>query len=89
MTFWGGMDAQAVLTRCTPDQIRDWVRRVIYALAPGHIVASNHAIQGNVPPQNIWAANEAVEEFSKTVYGNDWSALRNLNITYQNGSSNQ
>jgi uroporphyrinogen-III decarboxylase len=71
MTFWGGMDAQAVLTRCTPDQIRDWVRRVIYALAPGHVVASNHAIQGDVPPQNIWAANEAVEEFSRTVYGND------------------
>jgi len=71
MTFWGGMDTQAVLVRYTPDQIRDWVRRVMYALAPGHVVASNHAIQGDVPPENIWAANEAVEEFSKSVYGND------------------
>jgi uroporphyrinogen-III decarboxylase len=60
-----------VLVRYTPDQIRDWVRRVIYGLAPGHVVASNHAIQGDVPPQNISAANEAVEEFSRAVYGND------------------
>ena len=71
MSFWGGMDTQVVLARYTPDQIRDWVRRVIYALAPGHVVASNHAIQGDVPPQNIWAANEAVEEFGRAVYGND------------------
>jgi len=71
MSFWGGMDTQVVLLRYTPDQIRDWVRRVIYGLAPGHVVASNHAIQGDVPPQNIWAANEAIEEFGRTVYGND------------------
>jgi len=71
MTFWGGIDTQVVLVRHTPDQIRDWVRRVIYGLAPGHVVASNHAIQGDVSPENIWAANEAIEEFSRTVYGND------------------
>lgn len=71
MTFWGGIDTQVVLVRYTREQIRDWVRRVIYGLAPGHVVASNHAIQGDVPPENIWAANEAVEEFSKAVYGND------------------
>jgi len=71
MTFWGGVDTQAVLVRYTPDQIREWIRRVMYALAPGHVVASNHAIQGDVSPENIWAASEAVEEFSKTVYGND------------------
>jgi uroporphyrinogen decarboxylase len=71
MTFWGGIDTQVVLTRNTPDEIRDWVRRVMYALAPGHVIASNHAIQGDVPPQNIWAANEAIEEFSRIVYGNE------------------
>ncbi|MGA3193211.1 MAG: hypothetical protein ABSD73_12030 [Candidatus Bathyarchaeia archaeon] len=39
-----------------------------------HQDTSSHptnAIQGDVPPQNISAANEAVEEFSRTVYGND------------------
>jgi uroporphyrinogen-III decarboxylase len=71
MNFWGGIDTQIVLANYTPDQIRDWVRRVMYALAPGHVVASNHAIQGDVPPQNIWAANEAIEEFSRAVYGNE------------------
>ena len=70
MNFWGGIDTQVVLVNHTTDQIRDWVRRVIYALAPGHVVASNHAIQGDVSPQNIWIANEAIEEFSKAVYGN-------------------
>ena len=38
MSFWGGIDTQVVLVNYTPDQIRDWVRRVMYALAPGHVV---------------------------------------------------
>jgi uroporphyrinogen decarboxylase len=46
MTFWGGVDTQVVLVRYTPDQIRDWVRRVIYGLAPGHVVASNQCHTG-------------------------------------------
>ena len=70
MTFWGGIDTQVVLIRYPPDQIREWVKRVLYGLAPGHVVASNHAIQGDVPPENIWIANEAIEEFSKLIYGN-------------------
>ena len=70
MSFWGGVDTQAVLVNHTPDQIREWIRRLMYALAPGHLVASNHAIQGDVPPQNILIANEAIEEFSRTIYGN-------------------
>jgi uroporphyrinogen decarboxylase len=69
MTFWGGIDTQVVLVRSTPEQIRDWVRRVIYGLAPGHVAASNHAIQGDVPPENICIANKAIDEFSQLVYG--------------------
>jgi uroporphyrinogen decarboxylase len=70
MTFWGGVDTQIVLLQYSPDQIRDWIKRVIYGLAPGHVVASNHAIQGDVTPGNIWIANMAIDEFSKLVYGN-------------------
>jgi hypothetical protein len=70
MTFWGGIDTQIVLLQHTPEQIRDWIKRVIYGLAPGHVVASNHAIQGDVTPGNIWLANMAIDEFSKLVYGN-------------------
>lgn len=69
MTFWGGVDTQIVLVSYTPDQIREWVKRCIYALAPGHIVASNHAIQSDSSPENIWLAHKYVEEFSKMVYG--------------------
>jgi uroporphyrinogen decarboxylase len=71
MTFWGGIDTQVVLVNYTVDQIRDWVKRVIYGLAPGHVVASNHAIQGDVPPENIWVAFEAIKEFSKVLYGDN------------------
>lgn len=70
MTFWGGIDTQVVLMRYTPDQIREWVKKAIYSLAPGHVVASNHAIQGDVPPENIWTANEAIEKYSQEAYGN-------------------
>jgi uroporphyrinogen-III decarboxylase len=69
MTFWGGVDTQTVLVQYPPDQIRAWVRRVIYGLAPGHVVASNHAIQGDVPPENILCANTAIDALSRTVYG--------------------
>jgi uroporphyrinogen decarboxylase len=69
ITFWGGIDTQVVLISYTPDQIREWVKRCIYALAPGHVLASNHAIQSDSTPENIWIAHEAAEEISKTVYG--------------------
>lgn len=58
-----------MLVRYPPDQIRAWVQRVIYGLAPGHVVASNHAIQGDVPPENILHANAAIDACSRTVYG--------------------
>ena len=69
MTFWGGIDTQVVLVRSSPEEIRDWIRRVVYGLAPGHVAASNHAIQGDVPPENICIAYKAIDEFSKLVYG--------------------
>jgi len=70
ISFWGGIDAQVVLNRYTPDQIRNWVERVVYSLAPGHVVASNHTIQSDSSPENIWFAHKAIEEFGKMVYGN-------------------
>lgn len=69
ITFWGGIDTQIVLVSYTKDMIRDWIRRVIYALAPGHVVASNHSIGPDAPPENIWFAHECIEEFSQLVYG--------------------
>jgi uroporphyrinogen decarboxylase len=66
LTFYGGgIDTQRVLPRGTPGEIRDEVRRRIDDLAPGggFIFAAVHNIQADVPPENIIAMWEALQEF--------------------------
>jgi uroporphyrinogen decarboxylase len=70
LTFYGGgVDTQQVLPHGTPQQVRDEVRRRIDDLAPGggFIFAAVHNIQADVPPQNIMAMWEALQEFG--LYG--------------------
>jgi uroporphyrinogen decarboxylase len=70
MTFWGGLvDTQGVFTTGTPQQVRDDVRRRIDDLGPGggFIAATVHNIQANVPPENIMAMWETLQEYG--VYG--------------------
>ena len=66
LTFYGGgIDTQRVLPRGTPGEVRDEVRRRIDDLAPGggFIFAAVHNIQADVPPENIMAMWEALQEF--------------------------
>lgn len=66
LTIWGGScDSQTVLPKGTPQQVRDETRRRIEDLAPGggFIFAPIHVIQGDVPPQNIVAWWETLNEF--------------------------
>jgi uroporphyrinogen decarboxylase len=66
LTFYGGgVDTQEVLPHGTPAQVRDEVRRRIDDLAPGggFIFNTVHNIQGDVPPENILAMWEALQEF--------------------------
>lgn len=66
LVFWGGgVDTQGVLPTGTPQQVRDDVRRNIEALAPGGGFVFNtvHNIQADVPPQNIIAMWEALQEY--------------------------
>lgn len=66
ITFWGGgVDTQRVLGVGTPDQVRQEVKRRINDLKPGGGFVFNtvHNIQGNVPPQNIMAMWEALQEY--------------------------
>jgi uroporphyrinogen decarboxylase len=66
IVFWGGgVDTQRVLGTGTPQQVRDDVRRRIDDLAPGggFVFATVHNIQGNVPPENIMAMWETLQEF--------------------------
>jgi len=66
LVFWGGgVDTQGVLPTGTPQEVRDDVRRNIEALAPGGGFVFNtvHNIQADVPPQNIIALWEALQEY--------------------------
>jgi uroporphyrinogen decarboxylase len=67
LVFWGGgVDTQGVLGSGTPEQIREDVRRNIEALAPGggFVFAAVHDIQANVPPGNIMAMWETLQEYA-------------------------
>jgi uroporphyrinogen decarboxylase len=66
MTFWGGLvDTQGVFTNGTEQQVRDEVRRRVDDLGPGggFIAATVHNIQANVPPQNVMAMWETLQEY--------------------------
>jgi uroporphyrinogen decarboxylase len=67
VAFWGGgADTRAVLNHGTPRQVKDDVRRRIDILAPGGGFVFNtiHNILPDVPPENIEAMFEAVEEYN-------------------------
>jgi uroporphyrinogen decarboxylase len=66
ITFWGGgVDTHRIMPFATPDQVREDVRRRIKIFAPGggYVFATIHNILGDVPPENILAAVDAVLEF--------------------------
>lgn len=66
ITFWGGgCDTRSVLNRGTPCEVKDHVRRNIEIFAPGGGFVFNtvHNIMPDVPPENIVAMFEAVDEY--------------------------
>lgn len=66
VVFWGGgVDTQRVLGDGTPDEVRSETKRRILDLAPGggFVFAAVHNIQGNVPPENIMAMWETLQEY--------------------------
>jgi uroporphyrinogen decarboxylase len=66
LVFWGGgVDTQGVLPNGTPREVKDDVRRNIEALAPGggYVFNTIHNIQPDVPPENIIAMWEALQEY--------------------------
>jgi uroporphyrinogen decarboxylase len=66
LTFWGGgADTRFTLNRGTPEQVKANVRANIEALAPGggFIFNTVHNILPDVPPANIVAMFEAVDEY--------------------------
>jgi len=68
LSFWGGgADPNKVMSRGTPEDVRQEVKRRIHDLAPGggFIFASVHNIQAEVPPQNVEAFFDAALEYGK------------------------
>ncbi|MGL4647957.1 MAG: uroporphyrinogen decarboxylase family protein, partial [Caldilineaceae bacterium] len=66
ITFWGGgCDTRAILNRGTPAEVKDHVRHNIEVLAPGGGFVFNtvHNILPDVPPANVVAMFEAVDEY--------------------------
>jgi len=64
--FWGGgIDTQQMLPRGTPEQVRDEVRRRmdVWLTGGGYVFATVHNIQADVPPENVEAMFEALDEF--------------------------
>ena len=68
ITFWGGgCDTQHVLSRGTPAEVREEVKRRIADFAPGggFVFCQVHNIQPEVPPENVVAMLEAAAEFGR------------------------
>lgn len=68
LVIWGGScDSQYVLPFGTPQAVRDETRRRIEDLAPGggFVFAPIHVIQAHVPPQNIVAWWETLQEYGQ------------------------
>ncbi len=66
LVFWGGgCDTQGVLPFGTPDEVKEEVRRRVEDLAPGggFVFTQVHNIQAGIPPENIAAMYEALEEY--------------------------
>lgn len=67
LAFYGGISTQSVLPHGSPAQVHDAVRRVVGELASdgtGLIVGPSHRMMSDIPPDNILAMIEAIEEFS-------------------------
>lgn len=64
LTFWGGISTQRALPFLTPDEIRQVTRDMIEVMGAGggYICAPTHAVPGDVPPENIVAMIEVMQE---------------------------
>ncbi len=65
IVFCGGIDTHRVLPFGSTEDVRQEVRRVIQTLGPGggFMVGAVHTVMDGVPPENVLAMVDAVEEF--------------------------
>lgn len=65
MVFCGGIDSHRILPFGSVEEVRQEVRRVMQILGPGGgcMIGPVHTVMNDVPPENILAMVDAVEEF--------------------------
>jgi len=65
MVFCGGIDSHRILPFGSVAEVREEVRRVMQILGPGGgcMIGPVHTVMNDVPPENILAMVDAVEEF--------------------------
>lgn len=65
LSFWGGVGAQSVLARTTPDEVIEGVCRTLATMAPGggYIAAPCHTLTEEVPWESVLAFYEAVQRY--------------------------
>ena len=67
MVFCGGIDSHRILPFGSVEEVRQEVRRVMLALGPGGgcMIGAVHTVMNDVPPENVLAMVDAVEEFGR------------------------
>lgn len=65
IVFCGGIDSHRILPFGTPADVREEVKRVIEIMGPGggFMIGAVHTVMNDVPPENVLAMVDAVEEF--------------------------
>jgi len=65
IVFCGGIDSHRILPYGSPAEVRQEVKRVIDILGPGGgcMIGAVHTVMNDVPPENVLAMVDAVEEF--------------------------
>jgi uroporphyrinogen decarboxylase len=69
LTFWGGIDTQAVLPRGSAEEVGHEVWQRLDDLAPGggYVLAAVHDVQAEVPPANLCAMFDAADKWGNHV----------------------
>ncbi len=65
IVFCGGIDSHRILPFGRPAEVRAEVKRVIEIMGPGggFMIGAVHTVMNDVPPENVLAMVDAVEEF--------------------------
>jgi uroporphyrinogen decarboxylase len=63
LTFWGGISTQRLLPFASPEEIKETVRKTIGIMGVngGYIAAPTHSVPGDVPPENIAALIDVLQ----------------------------